>query len=136
MTAYFDDLERKTIDLSDAHRGDDAAFLRGLETLEEALKRDVLLNTGDREFPDDLRELALTAIARDAISGPLTMIEKCYDKQRRMALAGRRSLLIGSLHSLFHKVAGRRIPTRFGRWSDDPAGNLRVRDAHDSEPRS
>lgn len=130
MTAYFDDLEREAHDLS---ARTDEEFLAGLEAMEERLKRDVTLNTGDREFPDDLREAILNTIAMQSVSGPVQM-PTLYEKPRRMALACRRSSLVGSLHSLFHKLAGRRVQTRFGRWSDDPAGNLRVRDAHDNDP--
>jgi len=134
MTAYFDDLEREARELSE-RASDDQEFLVGLEGLEARLTRDVTLNTGDREFPDELREKALSVIALQAVTGgPLYAQQPLlHEKARRMALATRRSTLVGSLHSLFHRLAGARIKTRFGLWSDDPAGNLRLRDAHDQE---
>lgn len=130
MTAYFDALEREARDLSE-RASSDQEFLAGLEVLEERLRRDVTLNTGDREFPDELREKILSVIACQAVAGPL--MPELYVKARRIALATRRSALVGALHSLFHRLAGQRIKARFGLWSDDPAGNLRLRDAHDEE---
>ncbi len=70
------------------------------------------------------------AIACHAITG--TLEDAAFaEKPRRIALALRRSQLIGELHGIFHELAGRRIKTRFGLWTDDPAANLKSRDTHD-----
>jgi len=130
MTAYFDDLEREAHELSE-RASNDQEFLVGLEALEARLRQDVTLNTGDREFPGELREKILSVIACQALAGP--GYPELYVKARRIALATRRSTLVGSLHALFHRLAGQRVKVRFGLWSDDPAGNLRLRDAHDQE---
>lgn len=129
MTAFFDDLAREVADLTDRYV-DDASFLDALAQIEDDLRRVASLNSGDREFPDDLREKVQGVIAVNAVSGPLA--PQFYVRQRMIAAAARCSPLVGALHSVFHEVARRRVQARFGRWSDDPAANLRLRDAHDT----
>jgi len=137
MTAYFDALEREIRELSDEAKtingGDNDFFIDQLGRVEEGAAKDALLNSGDREFPEDLREKITGAIAlhgtRDLNGCGLG--REFYAKPRRLALAMRRSQLVGELHSIFHELVQRRIETRFGRWTDDPAANLKTREAHD-----
>jgi hypothetical protein len=53
MSSYFDAKSRALAEVAGA---DDETFLANLEAIEAALIADVNLATGDREFPDDLRE--------------------------------------------------------------------------------
>lgn len=131
MTSYFDNLRTEINRTSDAAISD-AEFLSDLMGIERQVIRDVSLNTGDREFPDDLREAMLKAIACEATVGALS--DEFYTKAREMAVACRSSQLCETLHSLFHRLAGRRVMARFGLWSDSPAGNMKRRDEHDSPP--
>jgi len=137
MTAYFNDLEREIHELSDEARkingGDTDFFLDQLGRIEESLARIVTLNSGDREFPEDLREKVVGAIAvhaTRAVNGSGLGVE-FYSKARRTALATRRSRLVSEIHAVFHELAARQIRTRFGLWADDPKANLHDRELHD-----
>ena len=91
--------------------------------------RDVILCTGDREFPDELREKIMTVIAQKGVyvlSGLPPTEDACAQ-----ALAMRYSELIEDLHSAFHALASRRHKARWGLWSDSPRQNLVSRKCHD-----
>lgn len=129
MTAYFDDLNREIAQLSDQFSTSNA-FFDHLVVLEERVIKDVSLMTGDREFPDHLREGLMSLIA----------IHRLRDFQGNIQLrsahyAGsvRTSRLISELHSAMHTVACLRINTRFGIITDDPAANVKARDMYDAE---
>lgn len=130
MTAYFDDLEREVHKVSEETRGDDDAFLERIGVIEKTLSETASLNSGDREFPDDIRQRVMGAIACHATAGSFED-KDLMERPRAMALALRRSQLVGELHSIFHDLASRRVKTRFGFWTDDPGSNLKARDAHD-----
>jgi hypothetical protein len=132
MTAYFDHANAEIREASERAGGDALAFLDALMAIEKRVIKDVQLNTGDREFPEDLREVILGSIATEACTGALPD-DSFYEEARAVAIAGRCSTVIDSLHGHFHTLARRRLDARFGRWSDDPGGNLRLRDAHDRE---
>jgi len=121
VTKYFDDAVGQVTEYADTISDDDT-FWRGVCEVEVVVIEEVRLNTGDREFPEDLREKIMTAIS----------VDRAY-VSRRVVTATRMSTLLGSLHALFHDLAARRIETRFGRWSDDPRGNLRSRRVHDQD---
>jgi hypothetical protein len=129
MTAYFDDLRREVHELSRVHPGADD-FLEAVAVIEARVLATVRLVTGDREFPDDLRERILghaAVLAVDFVPGlPPT-------RGRDVARACRFSPLLEELHDDFHAVARRRVMTRFGVLSDDPSGILRRRAAVDEE---
>lgn len=126
MTAYFDELRRQVREFSD----DDTNFIESLISLEHGVIKIVNLVTGDREFPDDLRDQIQGIIAVQAIQ---TLTGHTNERAKTIALRCRYSGLFESLHSAFHSVAGRRLNTRFGLLSDDPSGILRRRDAHDGK---
>src|SRR5260370_14036337 len=63
MTAYFDAATREVTTYASAFKDDDEAFLRAVALVEAAVIADVTRLTGDREFPDDLRESILGDIA-------------------------------------------------------------------------
>ena len=127
MTGYFDDASRQIM-LTAGFA--DAAFLAVVEAVEERVIHAVSLCTGDREFPDDLRERALTAIACLRVK---TTISGCPTDGRRYCATMRTSTLIERLHSLFHELAGRRLVMRFGLVQDSPEGFLRRRAAWEKE---
>lgn len=127
MTSYFDKATHAVAALSPALEGDD--YLDQVAFIEEPVIRDVQLNTGDREFPDDLREKILGLIATRTMAQPTGLPRP--SKAARQVLATRASALLGVLHSAFHDLAGRRLEARFGRWSDSPTQNLLSRDTHD-----
>lgn len=127
MTAYFDEIRREIRDLpSDLSR---ASWLEAVAFIEERVIRDVTLVTGDREFPDDLRERILGAIATQTVSrhAGLDPVPRAVD----MTYTLRESWLCETLHSLFHVLAGRRIRTRFGLMQDSPRGILILRDEYE-----
>lgn len=124
MTAYFDTLRSTIAEWSDL---DDEGFLDALRILEEKVIETVSLCTGDREFPDGLREKIMTIVALERSD---------YAPAGKRALVLRDSPMISSLHSAFHELAVIRIETRFGILSDDPADNVFRRDNHDTYPPS
>lgn len=127
MTAYFDEAMHRSLEL-DHVSGQDNAYVTAMAEIEEPIVRDVLLNTGDSEFPDDLKQHALKIIAMRAVwcSG-LTRSKEAHD----YTLAMHYSRAIEELHSLFHTLAQRRIATRFGLWTDSPRGNIDAMRRHD-----
>lgn len=128
MTDYFDKAEREIRER--AREGSDP--IGASRCVEARVVRDVLLCTGDREFPDDLREKILTRIVASGLvdySGK----PRANGEAEDYAASTRSSDLLGRLHSLFHELARRRHPTRFGPWSDSPEGNLYRRRATDEE---
>ena len=131
MTSYFDDAERAVHDIFRKRPGVmDEEYLFLVAQIEEPVVQAVLLNTGDREFPDDLRQKILGIIATQAIYQHAGL--KPVDEARRYTLACRTSGLLSALHSAFHTLAGRRLRPRFGFWTDSPSQNLVSRDDHDS----
>ena len=127
MTSYFDDL-RTEVRTASKLSSTDGEFLAELEELEASAIADINLVTGDREFPDDLRERIQRLIA----VGQTRLIEGQPPTRHRIEnLMMRRSHLLEELHSAFHEVGSRRIQTRFGILSDHPRVNLSMRDDHD-----
>jgi len=129
MTAYFDDLRRE---LGAIQAADPQDWLRQVADIEWRVAREVQRVTGDREFPDDLRERMLSAIATRAVFdvGPaLPASRHAID----YACATKASDLLETLHSLFHRLAGRRVRTRFGLLSDSPRAILAARKSYDDE---
>lgn len=124
MTSYFDAAERRLVVDNSADPGDhgtDAAFLARLNAVESDVVRDVNLITGDREFPDDLREWMQSVIALFQVSlDPAGRTEH--------ACMFRASVMLVRLHSLFHTLGSRRVVVRFGRLDDKPDGILALRD--------
>lgn len=121
MTGYFDTAEREAAEAARAF-GLDAVAL-----VEERVIADVNLITGDREFPDDLRERIQGCIAVCRAKCPSGI----PTKGERYVEMVKRSKLLGELHSLFHEVARRRVRTRFGFLSDNPRASVVARDDHD-----
>lgn len=125
MTSYFDEKTREVAEAADDC--DDFSTLKTLVAhIELRVIEQVVLVTGDREFPDDLRERILKAIATRAVCHYAGL------EPRRVALeyleATSMSALLDALHSLFHEVARRRIKTRFGLLQDSPRGILVLRE--------
>jgi hypothetical protein len=122
MTAYFDDRDRR---ISVEGKGlPDDRFLLLVEEVEAEVIHQVNLLTGDREFPEDLRERFQRCIANKRCK---TLPGLPPTDARQYCLALRHSELLSYLHSLFHELAGRRIRTRHGLLFDSPVGFLRER---------
>lgn len=128
MTAYFDDLRAEVRELPQE------GWLAALGAIEKRVAQEVMLVTGDREFPSDLREKILDTINMKAVYD-LSEAVPATKKAVKYAEATRSSGLLEALHSLFHTVASRRVKTRFGFLSDSPRAILKARDSHDSEIR-
>jgi hypothetical protein len=129
MTAYFDSARREVTTYASAFKDDEAAFLRAVALVEFTVIADVTRVTGDREFPDDLREHILGDIAVlrvDAGELPET-------QGRRNARDFRDSELVERLHDRFHELARRRVTTRFGVLTDSPRQNLVMREEWEQE---
>jgi hypothetical protein len=126
MTTYFDDLTREVRDQC-SQLSRDEPFLLSLEHIEERVVQDVTLCTGDREFPDDLRQEIMGVIAVNRVR----TVEGMSNKANWRAATMRCSPLLISLHQAFHSLASLRVQTRFGILTDDPRANWRDRDAHD-----
>ncbi len=129
MSSYFDERARQVAETADADDGDDGVFLLGVICIEAPMIDQVNLVTGDREFPDDLRQRIQGAIATKAVGAwhGVKPLQRTVDR----ALRCRTSLLVEELHDLFHEVARRRRHTRFGYLSDSPEDILARRDEHD-----
>jgi len=129
VTHYFDEAAGEVT--SNAWR-DDVGFLAELERVEARVCKDVSLCTGDREFPDSLREkiMGIIAVWQSREDGGVPT------QGRQMAVVTRSSAMIGKLHGVFHQLAAGRVKTRFGMLSDDPTGNVKRRDYHDAEASS
>jgi hypothetical protein len=130
MTAYFDDLARQVREL-DASLRDDEAFVREVTALENSVIHVVTLATGDREFPEELRERIQGIIALWKLDWEDLKLKA---KAREWLLNVRESRLFNELHRVFHDVARQKIKTRFGYLSDDPSGIVQRRDAYDQDP--
>ena len=120
MSSYFDTAQRA------ARRS-----YRDLMLAEEQVYRDVVLITGDREFPDDLREKILGVMACGFVyqTGSLPTPHQADRMAREMGY----SAGIEKVHELFHELARRRVRTRFGILCDSPTQMRMLRDEHDEE---
>lgn len=132
MSSYFDELELRVRALAQAEtpetiQRNPTAFIEALADLEAEVIKTVSLATGDREFPDDLREKIQGVIAVRRVRRWCGWNEDARD----WALTIKSSHLFSDLHSAFHEVASRGIKTRFGLLFDNPEGIVRRRDAHD-----
>ena len=97
--------------------------------------RTVSLTTGDREFPDDLRQQIQGVIAVHAIDPGRHVFERpstelANARARAWLLTMRSSILLEELHRAFHHVGERRAVNRYdGYFTDDPSSFLRAREA-------
>jgi hypothetical protein len=135
MTAYWDALKREVREASQFSNDD---FVETVIDIETRVIREVSLATGDREFPDDLREKVQGVIAINAIDFGRYIYERpCSEgnalanaRARAWLLTMRYSILLEELHSVFHVVATRRAPNRYDTFfTDDPTSFLRAREA-------
>lgn len=133
MSSYFDGLSREIAEVFSRTR-DQQVILDEVRAVEERLFQDVTRLTGDREFPDDLRQQALGILACRAIYQPegVPVPQKAVEYLLCVGI----SPAVEGLHDLFHTVARRRHVTRFGALSDHPQFDVERRDEHDSEMRS
>lgn len=132
MTSFFDDAEHAVHCIAGDHPDigfDD--YLKCVADIEKPVIETVLLNTGDREFPDDMREKILSIIATQAVYQHADL--PIPDAVRRRVLGQKLSPCLTALHSAFHELARLRVKTRWGHWSDSPRQNLVSRDSHDAE---
>src|SRR5579863_5057713 len=131
MSSYFDDLSTKVADLSKICSSVDT-FVDAVLKLEDDVVNTVNLATGDREFPDDLREKIQNLIAVFRLRD-LTKPGELQQKAREWLVTMKDDRLFTELHSAFHVVASKRHMTRFGLLLDDPSGIVRRRDSFDEE---
>lgn len=130
MSHFFDDANREIAIAARDCKDDGAAFYKAVKAIENKALRVVLLNTGDREFPEDLRQDAVGIVGVWALHYESTVPS---EKGREYAMSLSLSKALELLHDLFHVLASRRIQTRFGGWSDNPDSNLARRDQKDGE---
>lgn len=124
MSSYFDTLR---VEMAEIFGQDD--FIERAIDLEEKVIKEVSLVTGDREFPEELREKIQTLIAQKRIK---LLGGEINEPARDFATAVGYSELLEDLHSAFHRVASERIKTRFGTLTDSPSANLVMREHHDA----
>lgn len=117
MSSYFDAKIREVCAaFDDGHE----EFLATLRAVEAEVIRDVSQATGDRHFPEDLRE---------KIQGKIAVWEaRPGSRGEEHALMMFKSVLIEELHSLFHVLVDRRIQTPFGPITDHPVEFIKSRD--------
>jgi len=136
MSSYFDEATRTVSDLCQQHHG--MELVKKVAEVENEIIEQVNLNTGDREFPADLREKIQSCIAQWNVGwekgrpGGIEAVE-WHKKAWDWLFTVKTSRLIDDLHSLYHQVASRRIKTRFGMLYDSPRGNNKMRDEWDKE---
>lgn len=133
MTAFWDSIRKE---VTEARSLDDASFLEAVIEIEARVVQTVSLVTGDREFPDDLREKIQGIIACNAIDIARGRGLRATDalppneRARGWLLTMRYSIMLEELHAIFHVVASRKPTNRFdGFFTDDPSVFLRAREA-------
>jgi len=123
MSSYFDERQGWVGDIGLGVTGE--AFLNAVADIEDPVVEAVNLVTGDREFPEDLRQRIQGTIAIHALR-PSPGLEPSGRTKDRVK-ACRLSTLLSTLHSDFHEVASRRVETRFGLLGDNPEDILKRR---------
>ena len=132
MTAYWDVLR---CEVQDASQLSDDNFVETVIAIETRVIRAVSLTTGDREFPDDLRQQIQGVLAAHAIDPGRHLFERpstelANARARAWLLTTRSSILLEELHRSFHRVGERRAVNRYdGYFTDDPSSFLRAREA-------
>jgi hypothetical protein len=130
VTAFWDEKRREVRDLDDLAKREgwsEDKFVEAVVGLERQVIQVVSFVTGDRDFPNDLRELIQKKVAIDAVHALPEIAPN--SEAREWLVSMRYSRLFEELHSAFHEVARRRPKHRFeGAFSDDPSGFLRIRD--------
>jgi len=124
MTAYWDDISLQVRD---------ATTVEEVVQIENQVSQIVRLLIGDREFPNDLREEIMTIMSVWQIDPELGLQS---EQGRSYYGAVKISRMCQELHMVFHRVAERKIKTRFGVITDDPQESLRDRDRHDDPSNS
>lgn len=132
MSSYFDSKVSMIRKLSDEVQGDFGKLRERVEVIEEVMGTEVCLVTGDREFPDDLREKIMGLLATQAVYEVVPDLPPTR-KALEYLKATHSSVLVESLHSVFHEVARRRIKTRFGILTDSPTHILLIREDWERE---
>lgn len=136
MSSYWDSIRTEVNTLADQLKDNPEAFAIQVQLVEDRVLHTVDLVTGDRDFPDDLRERIQGLIAKKSIRA-FEMMKGMFPKIMSTSFRDPREdlkafwhhELFEDLHSLFHDVATRRHQHRFGGYfSDNPDGFLRVRD--------
>ncbi len=130
MSSYFDAAAQSVAQIGDTHDGDQVTFLIALREIEGQVAKDVSLCSGDREYPEDLREQVQGVIAMYAAAEGIAHVPP-RESVVEYAVESKSSRLVEELHNVHHVLASRRVEARFGRWSDDPARDLVRRDEHD-----
>ncbi len=135
MTAYWDSLRRE---VQDASQLSDDVFVEAVIEIETRAIRTVSLTTGDREFPDDLRQQIQGIIAVHAVDPGRYLFEHpstelANARARAWLLTMRSSIVLEELHRAFHRVGERRAINRYdGYFTDDPSSFLRAREKRES----
>lgn len=129
MSYYFEDVAAEIAEAAARYTSDDA-FLLHVADLEGDVWQVVSLCVGDREFPDEFRQEALSISAIHTVRPIAAGIEPLADTVAH-ARAGRWSPMVSKLGDLFARVRKSKIETRFGVLSDDPREIVSRRDAHD-----
>lgn len=104
MSSYFDALQREVREAADRHE-DDAAFLEAVSDIEGRMYADVTAITGDREFPDEMREKMLGVLATVAVYQPTDL--PIPERARELVLRCRYSRAVEDMHELHHDLARR-----------------------------
>jgi len=119
MSRYFDAATSRIRQLSDENSFDEH-FVPLAKQLETQVVTDCLNLASDYEFPADLRDECYAIIRKHYILSAVI-------EDNPYLQTVRSSMVICRLHDLFHKVAERKIKTRFGLLFDDPGEALKLR---------
>jgi hypothetical protein len=98
-----------------------------IDNVEAGIIDDVNLVTGDREFPEEMRERIQGIIACNRHQCLPGLEDLGMSQGGKMSEITRSSRLISELHSAFHDLAGMRIRTSYGRLDDSPEKILKRR---------
>lgn len=130
MSHYWDEKAREVREIDQQTQGDGDDFLELVMDLEDRVIQQVSLVTGDREFPDDLREKIQGLIACIRLRDLSHTVRWALDVNRDWLWSMRYPKLFEELHRAFHEVAERRPPNRYsGYFTDDPEDFLKAREA-------
>lgn len=133
MSSYFDRFDRDVRAIAQAYGNDTEGFLKRLMQLEEKLKQDSLLFSGDVETPHDVRETIVATIALYEVryAGGDFLGDKLGESRgAQYAAACKSSKLSHELHSLWHDIASMRYQMRYGLVSDNPELAVLHRDSY------
>ncbi len=116
MTVYFDEKETLVKEGAD------------IVAVEKIVKKDIRLVAGDKDTPNNIREMLLAIIAIHQYEFIVGDKDLAMRKPKQSYVTYGQSDLITALHRAFHGITMLQIKTCYGIMGDDPEQHLAKRD--------